>query len=71
MPADEAPSTRAPGRASRRRSPRSTPRERELVALKFFAGLSNAEIATVIGIERVERRHPAAPGDREAEEGLR
>jgi RNA polymerase sigma factor (sigma-70 family) len=24
-------------------------RERELVALKFFAGLSNAEIATVIG----------------------
>src|SRR5581483_1314756 len=25
------------------------PRERELIALKFFAGLSNAEIATVIG----------------------
>jgi RNA polymerase sigma factor (sigma-70 family) len=25
------------------------PRERELVALKFFAGLTNAEIATVIG----------------------
>jgi RNA polymerase sigma-70 factor, ECF subfamily len=25
------------------------PRERELVALKFFAGLSNAEIATVVG----------------------
>lgn len=25
-------------------------RERELVALKFFAGLSNAEIATVIGV---------------------
>jgi RNA polymerase sigma factor (sigma-70 family) len=25
------------------------PRERELVSLKFFAGLSNAEIATVIG----------------------
>ncbi len=24
-------------------------RERELVALKYFAGLSNAEIATVIG----------------------
>ncbi len=26
------------------------PRERELVALKFFAGLSNPEIARVIGI---------------------
>jgi RNA polymerase sigma factor (sigma-70 family) len=26
------------------------PRERELVALKFFAGLSNAEIAAVLGI---------------------
>ncbi len=25
------------------------PRERELVALKFFAGLTNAELATVIG----------------------
>jgi RNA polymerase sigma-70 factor (ECF subfamily) len=27
-----------------------SPRERELVALKFFAGLSNAEIAAVLGI---------------------
>lgn len=27
-----------------------TPQERELVALKFFAGLSNAEIARVLGI---------------------
>jgi RNA polymerase sigma factor (sigma-70 family) len=26
------------------------PRDRELVALKFFAGLSNAEIASVIGV---------------------
>jgi RNA polymerase sigma-70 factor, ECF subfamily len=26
------------------------PRERELVALKFFAGLSNADIAAVLGI---------------------
>jgi RNA polymerase sigma factor (sigma-70 family) len=25
------------------------PRERELVALKFFAGLSNAELAAVLG----------------------
>ena len=25
-------------------------RERELIALKYFAGLSNAEIATVIGV---------------------
>jgi RNA polymerase sigma-70 factor (ECF subfamily) len=29
---------------------RLTPRERELVALKFFAGLSNAEIADVLGV---------------------
>jgi RNA polymerase sigma-70 factor (ECF subfamily) len=27
-----------------------SPRERELIALKFFAGLSNAEIGTVVGI---------------------
>ena len=27
-----------------------TPRERELIALKFFAGLSNPEIADVIGV---------------------
>jgi RNA polymerase sigma factor (sigma-70 family) len=26
------------------------PRERELIALKFFAGLSNAEIASVVGV---------------------
>ena len=32
------------------RSPRSTPRERELIALKFHAGLSNAEIAAVLRI---------------------
>ena len=29
---------------------RWSPRERELVALKFFAGLTNAEIASVIGV---------------------
>ena len=29
---------------------RSTPRERELVALKFHAGLDNAEIAAVLGV---------------------
>ena len=27
-----------------------SPRERELIALKFFAGLSNAEIAEVLGL---------------------
>jgi RNA polymerase sigma-70 factor (ECF subfamily) len=37
-------------RAALRRAMASlTPRERELVALKFFAGLSNGEIASVIG----------------------
>ena len=45
------------------------PRERELVALKFFAGLTNAEIASVIGISRDERRHQAAPSHPKAEEG--
>jgi len=29
---------------------RLAPRERELIALKFFAGLSNAEIARVLGV---------------------
>ena len=29
---------------------RLQPRERELIALKFFAGLGNAEIATVVGV---------------------
>ena len=29
---------------------RLTPREREVVALKFFAGLSNSEIAAVLGV---------------------
>ena len=46
-------------------------RERELVALKFFAGLSNAEIATVIGSSESQRRHQDPPDHREAEEGLR
>ena len=53
---------------------RSTPlsgRERELVALKFFAGLSNSEIAEVIGTSESQRRHQAAPSHREAEEVLR
>ena len=35
--------------ALRRAMAELAPRERELVALKFFAGLSNAEIAGVIG----------------------
>jgi RNA polymerase sigma factor (sigma-70 family) len=29
---------------------RLTPRERELISLKFFAGLSNAEIAALLGV---------------------
>lgn len=36
--------------ALRQAMARLTARERELVALKFFAGLSNAEIARVIGV---------------------
>ncbi len=47
------------------------PRDRELVALKFFAGLSNAEIASVIGTSESNSRHPAAPNPDQAEEGMR
>jgi RNA polymerase sigma factor (sigma-70 family) len=36
--------------ALRRAMATLSPRERELVALKFFAGLSNAEIGAVIGV---------------------
>ncbi len=46
-------------------------RERELVALKFHAGLTNAELAQRARRERVKCRHDAAPHDAEAEEGLR
>ena len=56
---------------SPRRWSASQPGERELIALKFFAGLANAEIAQVLGIERVERRHQAAPRNDQAEGGLR
>ncbi len=34
----------------RRAMARLAPREREIVALKFFAGLTNAEIGAVIGV---------------------
>ena len=37
------------GRSCAARWSRCSPRERELVALKFFAGLTNAELAAVIG----------------------
>ena len=46
-------------------------RERELVALKFFAGLSTAEIASVIAVCRANGGDAGPPDDREAEEGLR
>ena len=42
-------SRRSGARRCERRWPSSAARERELVALKFFAGLSDAEIAAVIG----------------------
>src|SRR3954452_16717538 len=46
---DEAPDVALRRAALRGAMPKVTPRERELVALKFFAGLSNGEIASVIG----------------------
>ncbi|MGD9736185.1 MAG: RNA polymerase sigma factor [Solirubrobacterales bacterium] len=45
------------------------PRERELIALKFFAGLANAEIASVLGISESNagtRLHRAVTKLREA-----
>ena len=45
-------------------------RDRELVALKFHGGLSNAELATVLGDERDERRDPSPSSRHEAEKGL-
>lgn len=49
------------------------PRERELIALKFFAGLSNKEIAAVAGISESNagtRLHRAVTKLREACDGL-
>jgi RNA polymerase sigma factor (sigma-70 family) len=49
------------------------PRERELVALKFFAGLSNAEIAAVVGISESNagtKLHRAVTKLREACDGV-
>ena len=43
------PTSPCGARPSAPRSRRSTPRDRELVALKFHGGLSNAEIAAVLG----------------------
>ena len=51
---------------------RLEPRERELIALKFFAGLSNAEIASVVGIGESNagtRLHRAMTKLREACDG--
>jgi RNA polymerase sigma-70 factor, ECF subfamily len=48
------------------------PRERELIALKFFAGLGNAEIASVIGVSESNagtRLHRAVSKLREALDG--
>jgi RNA polymerase sigma-70 factor (ECF subfamily) len=48
------------------------PRERELIALKFFAGLGNAEIADVIGVSESNagtRLHRAVTKLREAFDG--
>ncbi len=48
------------------------PRERELIALKFFAGLDNAEIASVLGISESNagtRLHRAVTKLREALDG--
>jgi RNA polymerase sigma-70 factor (ECF subfamily) len=51
---------------------RLEPRERDLVALKFFAGLSNAEIATAVGISESNagtKLHRAVTKLREACDG--
>jgi RNA polymerase sigma-70 factor (ECF subfamily) len=51
---------------------RLAPRDRELIALKFFAGLDNAEIASVLGISASNagtRLHRAVTKLREALDG--
>jgi len=51
---------------------RLEPRERELIALKFFAGLANAEIAAVVGVSESNagtRLHRAVTKLREACDG--
>ena len=48
------------------------PRERELIALKFFAGLGNAEIASVLGVSESNagtKLHRAVTKLREACDG--
>ena len=47
-----------------------TPRERDLIALKFSAGLSNGEIARVLSEVRVERGHPASPDHPKTARGM-
>ncbi|MGZ6675365.1 MAG: RNA polymerase sigma factor, partial [Solirubrobacteraceae bacterium] len=46
------------------------PRERELIALKFHAGLSNAEIADVLGVSASNAGTPRAPRPRPTSGGL-
>ena len=46
-------------------------RDRELIALRFFADLSHAEIAEVLGISDDQRRDQASPCNRQVEEGVR
>ena len=66
-----APRSRCAGRRSATALAELPAREREIVALKFHAGLRNAEIARVLGDQRVGRRHAAVPNHGEAEKGLR
>ena len=47
---DDGPRSRSAAPRSRTRSPKLPAREREIVALKFHAGMSNAELARVLGI---------------------
>ncbi len=45
-------------------------RDREIVALKFHGGLSNAELRRGSPDQRVQRRNPLAPSRHEAERGM-
>ena len=64
---DGSEQTRCGGwRCAARSTALNAARERELIALKFFAGLAQRRDRRCDRRQRVERRHQAAPGHRQS-----